>query len=136
MSNNGYQSAGPLGLDHQAPRAINPKGGGQCFRFLKRPIHLSYQEKGRALLTEIVFTRIARQGTACLISTRGQARTAPIEKFELDKGFQPYHPPSDPAILNPTAMPVPRLRNLCCKFELDEGFQPYHPPFRPTANTQ
>ena len=38
-------------------------------------------------------TRIARQGTACLISIRGQARTTIIYMFELDEGLQPYHPP-------------------------------------------
>ena len=39
--------------------------------------------------------RIARQGTVCLVSIRGQVRKARIEKFELDEVFQPYHPPSD-----------------------------------------
>ena len=29
----------------------------------------------------------------CLLSIRGQARKARIEKFELDEGLQPYHPP-------------------------------------------
>ena len=54
------------------------------------------KEEGRVLLTEILLPRIARQGAVCLISTRGQARKARIEKFELDldEGFQPYHPPS------------------------------------------
>ena len=42
-------------------------------------------------MTEILSPRIARQGAVCLISTRGQARKARIEKFELDEGFQPYH---------------------------------------------
>ena len=48
---------------------------------------------GGVLLTEILLPRIARRGTVCLISTRGQARKARIEKFELDEGFQPYHHP-------------------------------------------
>ena len=48
---------------------------------------------GRVLLTEIMSPRIARQGSACLISTRGQARTTRIGTFELDEGFQPYYPP-------------------------------------------
>ena len=46
----------------------------------------------RVLLSEILLPRIARQGTVCLIPTRGSARKARIEKFELDEGFQPYHP--------------------------------------------
>ena len=48
---------------------------------------------GRVLLTEIQLPRIARQGAVCLISTRGQTRKDRIEKFELDAGVQPYHPP-------------------------------------------
>ena len=36
---------------------------------------------GRALLTEILSPRTARQGTDCLVSTRGQARTARIQKM-------------------------------------------------------
>ena len=48
---------------------------------------------GRVLLTEMLLPRIARQGAVCLVSTRGQARTTRIEKFELDADFQPYHPP-------------------------------------------
>ena len=31
-------------------------------------------------------------GTCCLISTRGTTQTYQIEHFELDEGFQPYHP--------------------------------------------
>ena len=55
------------------------------------------QEGGRVLLTEILLPWIARQGTACLISIRGQIRKTRIEKFELDEGFQPYRlpPPSE-----------------------------------------
>ena len=30
---------------------------------------------------------------ATLVSIRGQARTARIDKLELDEGFQPYQPP-------------------------------------------
>ena len=45
------------------------------------------------LLTEIPLPRIVRQGTACPISARGQARKARIAKFELDEGSQPYHLP-------------------------------------------
>ena len=41
----------------------------------------------------MLLPRIARQGTASLISIRGQARKARIDKFELDEGFQLYHPP-------------------------------------------
>lgn len=37
--------------------------------------------------------RTARQGTVCLISMRRQARKARLEKFGLDEGSQPYHPP-------------------------------------------
>ena len=48
---------------------------------------------GRGPLTEIPLPRSARQRTVCLISVRGRARKARIEKFELDEGFQPYHPP-------------------------------------------
>ena len=36
-------------------------------------------------MTEILLPRIARQGAVCLISMRGQTRTARIEKFELEK---------------------------------------------------
>ena len=42
---------------------------------------------GRVLLTEMLLPRIARQGVVRLISIRGQARKARIEKFELDEGF-------------------------------------------------
>ena len=45
------------------------------------------------LLTELPSPRIARQGTACLISIREKTRKARIEKFELDEGFQPCPPP-------------------------------------------
>ena len=38
-------------------------------------------------MTEIPLPRIAGQGTVCVISTRGQARKARVEKFELDEGF-------------------------------------------------
>ena len=48
---------------------------------------------GRILLTEMLLPRSARQGTVSLISIRGQAREALMEKFELDEGFQLYHPP-------------------------------------------
>ena len=48
---------------------------------------------GRVPLTETLLPRIAGQGAVCLISTGGQARKARIEKFELDEGFQSYHPP-------------------------------------------
>ena len=48
---------------------------------------------GRVLLTETLLPRISRQGTVCLISIRGYAREARVEKFELDEGFQPHHPP-------------------------------------------
>ena len=44
-------------------------------------------------MTEMLFPRIARQGAACLILKRGQARETRIEKFDLDEGFQPHHPP-------------------------------------------
>ena len=44
-------------------------------------------------MTEILLPRIARQGAVCLISRIGQARKARIEKFELDEGSRPYHPP-------------------------------------------
>ena len=47
---------------------------------------------GRVLLTEIPLPRIARQRIACLISIRGQARRARIEKFEFDEGFQSSNP--------------------------------------------
>ena len=47
---------------------------------------------GRVLLTEMPLPRIARPGTCCLISIRGQARKTRIEKLELDEGFQPHHP--------------------------------------------
>ena len=58
-----------------------------------RGSRLRQQEGGRVLLTEIPLPRIARQGTACLISARGQVRKYRIDKFEFDEGFQPYHPP-------------------------------------------
>ena len=51
------------------------------------------QEWGRVLLTGILLPRIARQGAACLVSTRGSSRKARIEQFELDEGFKMYHPP-------------------------------------------
>ena len=44
-------------------------------------------------MTEMLLPRIARQGTNCLNSIRGQAQKARIEKFEIDEGFQPRHPP-------------------------------------------
>ena len=47
----------------------------------------------RVLLTETLLPRIARKGAACQISIGGQARKARIERFELDEGFQPHHPP-------------------------------------------
>ena len=49
------------------------------------------------LLTEIRLPPIARQGAACLVSTRGQAREARTDKFAPDEGFQPYSiiPPSE-----------------------------------------
>ena len=53
----------------------------------------SIYEGGRVLLTEIILPPIARQGAFCLVSRRGQARKTIIEKFELDEGLQPYHPP-------------------------------------------
>ena len=56
-------------------------------------ISYAYRRGGRVLLTEIPLPRIARQGAGCLLSIRGQARKARIERFELDEGFQPYHPP-------------------------------------------
>ena len=48
---------------------------------------------GMVLLTEILLPPIAREGTACLVIIRGQARTARIKKLELDEGFRPYRPP-------------------------------------------
>ena len=51
------------------------------------------QEGGKVLLTEIPSARIARQGAACLIPVRGEARKARIDRFEPDEGFKPYHPP-------------------------------------------
>ena len=63
------------------------------FLLVCKPAWLLRKEGGRVLLTEILLPRIARQGTVCLISIRGSARKARIEKFELDEGFQPYHPP-------------------------------------------
>ena len=52
-----------------------------------------YIHMGRVLLTEILSARIARWRIVRLISTREQTRTARIEIFELDEGFQPYHHP-------------------------------------------
>ena len=43
---------------------------------------------GRALLTEMLSPRIARQGTVCLSSR--QAPKTRTENVELDEGFQPY----------------------------------------------
>ena len=66
---------------------------------------------GRVLLTEILLSRIARLASNCWtgsclsdfnkrISSKSSswetwARKARIEKFELDQGFQPYHPHSE-----------------------------------------
>ena len=48
------------------------------------------------MLNEILLPRIARQGTVCLISTRGQARKARIEKSELETlGETTVHNPGD-----------------------------------------
>ena len=58
------------------------KGGG----VLNRRTEQTVSKRGRVLLTEIPLPRIARQGTLCLISIRGQARKARIDKFELDEG--------------------------------------------------
>ena len=53
------------------------------------------------LLTEMPSPRIARQGTVCLNSARGQARKARGEKLELDEGFQRHViPPSDKYVLH------------------------------------
>ena len=50
--------------------------------------------RGGVLLTKMPLPRIARQGAACQISMiRGIARTARIEKSELDEAVQPCHPP-------------------------------------------
>ena len=62
-------------------------------RCQKQVNSLAGQEDGRMLLIETPLARIARQIIACLISTRWQARKARIDKFELDEGFHPYHPP-------------------------------------------
>ena len=48
------------------------------------------------MLTATLLPRIARQGAVGIISIRGYSRKARIEKFELDEGFQPYHPESTP----------------------------------------
>ena len=50
--------------------------------------------------------RIARQGAACLVSRRGQARKARVSKFELDEGFQPHHPPFRTAVHPPPPHPA------------------------------
>ena len=57
---------------------------------------------GRVLLAEMLLPRIARQGAVCLVSIRGQALKARIEKFELDEGFQACHP-SFRILVNETA---------------------------------
>ena len=44
-------------------------------------------------MTEILLPRIARQEAAYLSSIRGSARTTRIDRFELDEGLQPCHPP-------------------------------------------
>ena len=44
------------------------------------------------MLTEILLPRIAPQGTVCLVSIRGWARTTRIDKFDFGEGLQPYHP--------------------------------------------
>ena len=56
-------------------------------------IYIYTYEGGRVLLTEIPLPRIARQRIGCLTSTRGSSRKARMDKFELDEGFQPCHPP-------------------------------------------
>ena len=43
-------------------------------------------------MIEIRLPRIARQGAGCLVSMRGYARKAKLNNFELDEGFQLYHP--------------------------------------------
>ena len=57
----------------------------------------------RTVTTATVST-FARQGTVCLVSAKGQARTSRIEKLELDEGFQPYHPPFRRIIISVTTI--------------------------------
>ena len=45
------------------------------------------------IVVMIMLPGIGRWGAFRLTSARGQARKARMEKFELDEGFQPYHPP-------------------------------------------
>ena len=71
------------------------------------------KRRGRVLLTEIGLPRIARRGTACLISIRGKTRTTRIDKFELDEGFQPYHPPFRVASLHLGRIPGRSTKTRC-----------------------
>ena len=49
---------------------------------------------GRIPLIEMLLPRIARWRIHhCIISILERIRKARIEQFELDEGFQPYHPP-------------------------------------------
>ena len=58
------------------------------------PVATSFCKEGwRVLLSWIPLPRIARPGSACLVSIRGSARTTMIYEFELDEGFQSYHLP-------------------------------------------
>ena len=54
---------------------------------------MSPLRRGRILLIGMCLVRIAQYIIVCLLSIRGEARTTRIERFELDEGFQPYHPP-------------------------------------------
>ena len=59
----------------------------------RRSPRCSPKKGGRMLLVGIPLARIARQGTGCLVSIIPTNRKARVEQFELDEGFQPYHPP-------------------------------------------
>ena len=69
-------------------------------------VHRHLQRGGRILSIEMLLPRIARQRIVRLLSTNNnkcrssnnynlqiRARKARTDKFELDEGFQPHHPP-------------------------------------------
>ena len=60
---------------------------------------------------------LVSMGTVCLVSVRGHARQARTDEFELDEGFQPYHPPSDSRIVRLILAQVP-----CCGFLVLDSF--------------
>ena len=103
----------------------------------EREIHVCLCKRGggRVLLTEILLPRIARQGTVCLSSIRGQARTTRIETIELDEGFQPYHPPfptSSTSVVQPNnayhiIMPMPYCTTWCNSTPRRAHVTPYNP---------